>query len=376
MRILTAGESHGAGEIVIIEGFPQGVPVTAEEVNAELKRRMSGFGRGTRMKIEHDRVEFLAGLRNLVSLGSPLAMWVKNRDQKIFPQKKDALPALTVPRPAHADLPGALKYGHTDVRNILERASARETVARVCAGSVCKQFLRRLKIVIASHTVRVGSVAAEKKPRSAEDIRFRTKRSSLNCIDAAAEKKMREEISAAERARDSLGGISEIWAEGLVPGLGSVMHYDRRLDSRIAHHLMSIPAVKGVEFGLGFEYASCRGSESHDPIQYRKSKGFRRTKNSSGGIDGGMSTGEPVVVRIAMKPIATVRKPLPSADLKSKKKKDAIVERSDTCAILACGVIAESMLAIALTETVLEQFGDVSVEEIRQRYQRYRRRVK
>jgi len=371
MRILTAGESHGECLATIIEGFPKGVRVDQDFINQELKRRMSGAGRGKRMSIEDDKVEIISGLRNKFTLGSPIAMLVRNKDVKIFTQNKDDLPLLSIPRPAHADLPGALKYGASDVRNILERASARETVSRVCAGAVCKQFLLNFGIEIASFTVGVGNVISQLAPKDISDIKAKTKFSQLNCIDSKKEKLMLAEIERADEDRDSLGGIAEVRIEGVPCGLGSFMHFDKRLDAKLSGYLMGIPAVKGVEVGLGFQYARSRGSSSHDEIYYSKTKGFYRGTNNSGGIDGGISTGEPIVLRIAMKPIATLRRPLKSVNLTSKKAEKAIVERSDTCAIAACAVIAENMAAIAITESFLEKFGTDSLDEIKTAYRAY-----
>lgn len=376
MRILTAGESHGACLTAIIEGFPKGVKIEEEKINEELKRRMSGIGRGKRMAIEEDKVEFLSGLRNKMTLGSPIAVRVNNRDIKIFPQSKDELFPLLVPRPAHADLAGAIKYGEKDIRNILERASARETVSRVAIGAVCKQFLANFNIKVASFTINVGRVSSDKKPRSVSDIINKVKNSQLNCLDAEKEEAMIREIEDAGKQKDSLGGIVEIWVEGVPPGLGEVMHFDRKLDAKLAFYLMSIPAVKGVEVGLGFEYSRKRGSVSHDAIYYSSSTGFYRKTNNSGGIEGGISTGEPIVLRIAMKPIATLMKPLDSVNLITKKKEKAIVERCDTCAIVACAVIAENMSAICLTEVFLDKFGQDNLAEIKRNYTNYTKILK
>jgi chorismate synthase len=357
--------------VAVIEGFPKGVKIEEKLINQELKRRMSGFGRGKRMFIESDRAEILSGLRNKLTLGSPIAVLVKNKDSQIFPQKKDSLLPWFIPRPGHADLSGAIKYGEQDLRNIAERASARETVSRVCIGSICKQFLSRFKIKIASFTVSVGEVVSHLKPGSISQIISKVKKSKLNCIDKEGEKLMIKEIRRAEEEKDSLGGVVEIWIDGVCPGLGSFMHFDRRLDAKIAGYLMSIPAVKGVEIGLGFEYARKRGFSSHDAIFFSQGKGFYHKTNNSGGIEGGVSTGETIVLRIAMKPIATLRKPLESTHLLTKKKEKAIVVRSDTCAIVACGVIAESMCALVITEAFLEKFGGDSLTEIRANYRTY-----
>ena len=376
MRILTAGESHGEYITIILEGFPKGLKVDDKFINEELKKRMSGFGRGKRMSIERDKVSIVSGLRNKITLGSPIAMLVKNKDAKIFAQGKDNLPPLSVPRPSHADLAGALKYQETDIRNILERSSARETVARVCAGTVCKQFLSKFGVKIASFTLNVGGVCSEKRPKNIGEIIDKTKNSKLNCIDKPGEKLMVKEIEHSAKAGDTLGGIIELWIEGVVPGLGSPMHFDRRLDAKFASYLMSIPAVKGVEVGLGFDYARVRGSLSHDAIYYKAGKGFIRKTNNSGGIEGGISTGSPIILRIAMKPIATLAKPLDSVNILNKKAEKAPTVRSDVCAVAACACIAENMSAIVLTESFLEKFGSDALEEISSNYNNYLKALK
>jgi chorismate synthase len=375
MRILTAGESHGECMVTVVEGFPKGVRIDLSDIDRELRRRMSGFGRGKRMSLEDDRAEIASGLRNSITLGSPIAILVRNKEVKILPHEKDALAALHIPRPGHADLAGALKYQESDLRNILERASARETVSRVCAGSLCKQLLVNFDVHIASFTISVGRIVSVKKPTSISDIVRLTKDSQLNCIDSQKEKQMIAEIKKAERNSDSLGGIIEVWAEGLKAGLGTFMHFDKRLDAKLASYLMSIPAVKGVEVGLGFEYARKSGSSSHDAIYYDKKRGFYRKTNNSGGIEGGISTGEPIVARLAMKPIATLRKPLDSVHLITKKRAKAIVERSDTCAVVACAVIAEAMVAIALAEAFLEKFGQDTLRQMTDNYRHYLKKL-
>jgi chorismate synthase len=375
MRILTAGESHGEYIAAIIEGFPKGVKVEQKFIDNELGRRQQGVGRGKRMLLEKDKAQIVSGLRNKLTLGSPITILVKNKDTKISAQEADQLTKLSVPRPAHADLAGALKYAEHDLRNILERASARETVARVCAGAACKQFLSDFGIIFASFTVRVGNIVSSVAPENISEIIAKNKNSALNCIDKKAEGLMLKEIEEATKDRDSLGGVVEIWIENAIAGLGSFMHFDQRLDAKIAGYMMSIPAVKGVEIGLGFEYAAHRGSLSHDAIYYSKKSGFYHRSNNSGGIEGGISTGEPIVLRVAMKPIATLNRPLDSVNLTSKHPEKAIVERSDTCAIVALAVIAESMAAIALTEAMLDKFGCDSLKEIKANYLNYRKNL-
>ena len=371
MRILTAGESHGPYMTAILEGFPKGIRIEEAFINRELRRRMSGAGRGRRMSIENDKAEIASGLRNKITLGSPITLLVKNKDVKIFPQGGDNLAVLSIPRPAHADLAGSCKYHETDVRNILERASARQTVSFVCIGAVCKQFLANFKIKIASFTVSIGSVISPKKPANIAEIISKAKNSKLNCIDREKEKSMLREIEKAEKDKDSLGGVIQLMIEGVCAGVGDFTHFDKRLDAILSYYLMGIPAVKGVEVGLGFEYARQRGSWSHDQIGYSSKRGFYRKTNNSGGIEGGISTGEPIIVRLAMKPIATLRKPLESVNLVTRKKENAIVERSDTCAVSACGVIAESMAAVAITESFLDKFSADTLKDIKTSYQTY-----
>lgn len=350
MRILTAGESHGEYLAAILEGFPKGVKIEAKLIDQQLRRRMAGPGRGRRMAIESDKVQIISGLRNKISLGSPIAMLVKNKDAKIFTQRKDKLPPLNVARPAHADLAGALKYRETDVRNILERASARETAARVCVGSACRQFLSNFNIVIVSAVKSLGEVSISNS-RNSKNLMLKT-------------------IKTAKAGGDTLGGVIEVRIKGVIPGLGTFMHYDRRLDAKLAASLMGIPAIKGVEVGLGFAYALRRGSQAHDVISHKGGK-FSHLSNNSGGIEGGISNGEPIILRLAMKPISTLAKPLNSVNLRSKKKAKAPSVRSDTSAVFACGVIAESMSAIVITEAFLDKFGSDSLKEIRANYDNY-----
>jgi len=376
MRILTAGESHGEFEAAIIEGFPRGVAIDENTINHELSRRQAGYGRGKRMSIESDHVKIVSGLRNKISLGSPITLLVRNGDHKIFTQGKDDLAPITLPRPAHADLAGFFKYGDKDCRNILERASARETVMRVAAGSACKQFLNYFDIKIASFVRSLGKIDCVNDPENIGEIIAKTQNSPTGCLDSAKAKAMMRLIDAAQKKGDSLGGVAEIWVTGLVPGLGSFMQYDQRLDAQFASALMSIPSVKGVEVGLGFDYSRMPGSTSHDEIFYNSTKGFYHKTNHSGGIEGGMSNGETVILRMAVKPIATLTQPLNSVDIISKKSAKAAVVRSDTCAVLAAGVIAESMAAIVVTQAMLQKFGGDSLKEIQANYRNYLKSLK
>ncbi|MCF7874069.1 MAG: chorismate synthase [Candidatus Omnitrophica bacterium] len=371
MRFLTAGESHGKALTVILEGFPKGVRITDTAINSELEKRMQGPGRGGRMQIEKDKVEILSGLRNKITLGSPIAMVIKNKDAKINPQNKDSLEEKNVARPAHADLAGSLKYNEKDINNILERASARETAARVCVGSVCKQFLATFKTRVVSYIKQIGSYQTNKTPKDIDFIFKKTKKSKVKTLDKKDQQEMLKQIEQAKEKKDSLGGIIEIWAAPVPVGLGTFMQFDQRVDAKLAQYLMSIPAVKGVEIGAGFSYADKRGSQSHDAIYYSKDKGYYHKTNNSGGIEAGISNGEPIVIRIAMKPIATLAKPLDSVNLKTKRKQKASLIRSDTSAVVACSVVAETMCAIALTESFLDKFGSDSLAQIISNYKNY-----
>jgi chorismate synthase len=320
--------------------MPAGLKIDLKAINLELKRRQLGYGRGERMKIEGDSVEVLAGVKSGLTLGSPMGLYIKNTDFRI-----DDLIPLTNPRPGHADLIGCLKYGHQDIRNVLERASARETVTRVAAGAVCKQFLKEFNVAIESAILLIGG---EKNSE-----------------------KMNRKIDQAKKSLDTVGGLFGVVATGVVPGLGSYVASDRRLNARIAAALMSIPAIKAVEFGLGTGYAYEFGSKVHDAIYYSKEKGYFRKTNNAGGIEGGMSNGQPIVVRCTMKPISTVGKPLDSVDIITKKPVKAAVERYDTCAVPAAGVVAESAMAYELASAMIEKFGGDSMNEIKRNYKAY-----
>jgi chorismate synthase len=382
-RFTTAGESHGRGLVGILEGIPAGLPVSAADVDTELKRRMGGYGRGARMKIESDRIEWLSGVRAGETLGSPIAMLIWNRDwehwQDVMAPEADATPdplgrrrQVTRPRPGHADLAGSLKYDRLDARDILERASARETVARVACGAVCKKLLREFGIEVGSYVAELGGVVAAPCSVLPAPLNESADRSPVRCLDPEGEKEMVARIDAAKAAGDTLGGIVEVVALGVPVGLGSHVSWDRKLDGRIAQALMSIPAVKGVELGLGFEAARRKGSEVHDEIM----PGFSRASNRAGGTEGGMTTGEPVVVRVAMKPISTLMSPLKTVDLKTGGPAQAQSERSDVTAVPAMGVIAEAMLAIVLTEALLEKFGGDALSELKRNVDGYLAQVR
>ena len=382
-RFTTAGESHGRGLVAILEGIPAGLPVSAEPVDAELKRRQGGYGRGARMKIEADQIEWLSGVRAGETLGSPIAMLVWNRDwehwRDVMAPEADAAGGgserrrqVTRPRPGHADLAGSLKYDRQDARDILERASARETVARVACGAVCKVLLEQFGVEIGSHVVELGGVVAKSPVPIPQPLNPASDASLVRCLDAEAETEMIARIDAAKAAGDTLGGVVEVIALGLPVGLGSHVSWDAKLDGRLAQALMSIPAVKGVELGLGFEAARRKGSEVHDEIL----PGLARATNRAGGTEGGMTTGEPLVARVAMKPISTLMAPLRTVDLRTGTPAQAQSERSDVTAVPAMGVIAETMMALVLAQALLEKFGGDALSETRRNVEGYLAQVR
>jgi chorismate synthase len=385
IRFTTAGESHGQALVCILEGMPAGVPLSASDVDEQLARRQQGYGRGRRMQIERDVVELLSGVRAGETLGSPIAMLVRNRDWKNWSEIMDPAPraddpeprrrAVTRVRPGHADLTGLLKYDRSDARDILERASARETTARVAAGAVCRRFLDEFGVRIGSHLSHLGGIDAARPQPMPADINAAADSSQLRTLDAAAERAMIERIDAVKREGNTLGGICEIVADGLPVGLGSHVSWDRKLDGRIGAAMMSIPAVKGVEIGIGFEAARRTGAEVHDEIERAADRplagNVRRRSNRAGGLEGGMTTGEPLVVRVAMKPISTLMRPLQTVDVATGAAAQATAERSDVTAAPAMGVIAEAMLAIVLADAFVEKFGGDSLTEVRRNYDGY-----
>lgn len=372
LRYLTAGESHGKCLVAILEGMPAGIPIDPERITQELIRRQRGYGRGGRMQIEQDTIQILSGVRHGRTMGSPIALEIANKDWTI-----DKLPAVTRPRPGHADLTGALKYDEEDVRTILERASARETAARVGVGAVCRLFLELFKMDVLSHVVRIGGIdAAPPKRLALGGLRRRVEGSPLRCADPIAEKKMIALIDRVKAAGDTVGGTIEVIVTGVPVGLGSHVHYDRKLDARIAGALMSIQAIKAVEVGEGVTVSRVRGSELHDEIYYSASRGFYRRTDRAGGFEGGMTTGGPLIFRIHMKPLSTLRRPLKSVDLKTKRPFVATIERSDVSAVPAAGVIAEAVVAFELANAMLEKFGGDSLGETRRNWQRYLAQVK
>jgi chorismate synthase len=371
LRFLTAGESHGKALVAIIEGLPANMDLDISIIDRDLKRRMTGYGRGGRMKIESDKVEILSGLFKGKTIGSPLAMMIRNLDYENW--KDTDVPVVTRPRPGHGDLAGVIKYRQEDIRGILERASARETAARVAVGAVAKQLLSHLGIRFFSHVIAIGDVKmkAEFRPDDSCDI-LRVEESPVRCIDEEAERLMIKAIDEAALAGDSLGGVFEAIAINAPVGLGSHAHWDRKLDGRIAQSFMSIQAIKGVEIGLGNRCAHLPGSRVHDEIFFDQSVGsFYRKTNNAGGIEAGISNGCPIVVRAAMKPIPTLYKPLRSVDIKTKQQFSAGIERSDVCAVPAASIVGEAALAWVLAEAASEKFGGDSIEEMLENYNSY-----
>ncbi|GGE56357.1 chorismate synthase [Priestia taiwanensis] len=384
MRYLTAGESHGPQLTTILEGVPSGLSLTEEDINRELERRQKGHGRGRRMQIEKDRVQITAGVRHGETLGSPIALVVVNDDFKHWTKIMGSEPVghdeaeevkrqITKPRPGHADLNGAIKYNHRDMRNVLERSSARETTVRVAAGAVAKKFLEELGIHVTSHVLEIGGVKAELDTYpSLEEMKDRTEESPVRCLDKEAEGKMMRAIDEAKENGDSIGGIVEVIVEGMPPAVGSYVHYDRKLDAKVAGAIVSINAFKGAEIGIGFDAARRPGSVVHDEITWSEEEGYMRRTNNAGGFEGGMTTGMPIIVRGVMKPIPTLYKPLESVDINTKESYKASIERSDSCAVPAASVVAESVVAWELANALIEQFGVDNMDVIRENIAKHR----
>ena len=383
-RFLTAGESHGEALVAVIDGVPAGLPLTEAEINEDLARRQKGYGRGGRMKIERDRVHLTSGVRWGLTLGSPITLTIPNLDWENWkatmsvgpPEPGAAAKQITRPRPGHADLAGAMKYGHRDIRNVLERSSARETTARVAVAGVAKKLLAEFGIQILSQVVEIGGIRVGELDLPWAEIQRRAEASEVRCADPETERRIIEAIDNAKAKGDTLGGIFEVVALGCPVGLGSYVQWDRRLDGRLAQAFCAIQAIKGVEVGLGFETARRPGSQVHDEILYDPDAGFKRTTNNAGGLEGGVTNGQPVVVRAAMKPLSTLRMPLRSVDVATKEAVEAVVERSDVCAVPAAGIVGEAMMAIVLAQAFLEKFGGDSLEEIRRNYDAYQASLK
>jgi chorismate synthase len=381
LRFTTAGESHGPGLTAVVEGLPAGLALSPEDIDRDLARRQLGHGRGGRMKIESDRAQVTAGLRHGRTLGSPVALWIVNRDYANWEERMNPWPVdaeveeVHLPRPGHADLAGVQKFGFTDVRNVLERASARETAARVGAGGLAKAFLRALGVEVRSHVLQIGSVSAPAPEELGPDDFEGVDDSPVRCLDAASSEAMVAEIDAARKANESLGGIFELRAFGLVPGIGSHMSWSERLDGRVAQAIMSIQAMKGVSIGAGFEIAGRVGSRAHDEIFWTEERGYHRETNRAGGLEGGMTTGEQLVVRGAMKPLPTLTQPLRSVDTETHAPAQALRERTDSCTVPAAGVVGEAMLALVLGAAYREKLGGDSIEDVRGALTAYEERI-
>jgi chorismate synthase len=379
IRYLTAGESHGPGLVSIVEGLPANLELNLERINHELFRRQQGYGRGRRQQIERDKIEILSGVRFKKTLGSPVSFLLRNKDWKNWTEimaiaegvsKKE----VTKPRPGHADLAGAMKYDFADMRNVLERSSARETAMRVAAGAFAKELLYTFNILVQSHVIELGPIKAKNVSPNVSNISEEADKSQVRCLDKDAEQKMIAFIDQAKEEGDTAGGIIEVVIKNIPPGLGSYVQWDRKLDAQLAFTLMSIQAVKGVEVGMGFDTARTPGSKVHDEILYSDNK-FSRKTNNAGGIEGGMSTGDDIILHLAMKPIPTLMKPLASVDIKTKEAYTAHVERSDVTAVPACSVIAEAAVAPVLANAFLEKFGTDTIEDIQSSYAAYLERL-
>jgi chorismate synthase len=381
IRFTTAGESHGPGLTAVVEGLPAGIELTPEDIDADLARRQLGHGRGGRMKIEKDRAEVTSGIRHGRTLGSPVSLRIANRDYKNWEERMNPWPVdaevaeVHLPRPGHADLPGVQKYGFTDVRNVLERASARETTARVAAGALAKVYLRAFGVEIRSHVLQIGSVTAPLRDDLTPDSFANIDESPVRCLDDAATAAMVEEINVARKANESLGGIYDVVAFGVTPGIGSYVSWETRLDGRLAQAIMSIQAMKGVGIGDGFDLAGRVGSKAHDEIFHTEEHGFERETNRAGGIEGGMTNGDTVVVRGAMKPLPTLTKPLRSVDIETKEPAAALRERTDSCTVPAAAVVAEAMVALVLADAYKDKLGGDHVDDAVAALRAYEERI-
>lgn len=375
LRYLSGGESHGPGLVAIIEGLPAGIPINLEDINEKLRRRQGGYGRGGRMKIEKDQLQILSGIRGSYTLGSPVSLLIENKDWVNWQEIMDPLVqgnrterVVTSPRPGHADLPGAMKYRQRDLRNVLERASARETAVRVAVGALAQGVLEKFQIKVEGQVISIGKIRASYSERIMGN---RLYEDPLYCPDSEASARMITQIDQAREKGDTLGGVFQIVVEGLPPGIGSHVHWDRRLDAQLAQGIMAIPAVKGVEIGLGFAGSERLGSQVHDEIGYSKERGFRHFTNNAGGIEGGISNGENLIIRAAMKPIPTLTTPLGSVDINTKVPSLAVVERSDVCAVPAAAIVGEAVVAWVIVGSLFEKFGGDHLDETLKNYQGY-----
>jgi chorismate synthase len=383
LRLITAGESHGPGLTCLVEGLPAGLELDRESIDRDMARRQLGHGRGGRMKIETDRAFVTAGVRHGRTLGGPIALQVANRDytnweERMNPWPVEAtVPEVHLPRPGHADLVGTQKYGLTDVRDILERASARETAARVAGGAVCKAFLRTLGVEVLSHVVQIGSVHAPAHEEALTIEHFAAvDEDPVRCLDATASREMVKHINVQRKANESIGGVFEVVAFGLVPGLGSHVSWEERLDGRLAGAICSIQAVKGCSIGDAWDVAGRPGSQAHDEIFFDPERGYHRSTNRSGGLEGGMTTGDPLITRGAMKPLPTLTQPLRSVDIETKEPAQALRERTDSCTVPAAGVVGEAMVALVLADAYRRKFGGDHVDDVRVAVEAYRERLR
>jgi len=387
MRFLDAGESHGPQSTAIIEGVPSGFDIDMDEINLALSKRQQGYGRGRRMQIEKDQVKILSGVRFGKTTGAPITLVIENKDYKHWTKIMSVNPAdenddkrVSKPRPGHADLNGGMKYNHRDLRNILERSSARETAIRVAVGALAKQLIKPFGIQCISHVTNIGGVEGNSfvdlSDISLEEMRGLIEQSAVRCVDPDKTEQMKREIDKAKQNGDTLGGIVEVIVLGPPVGLGSHVHWDRKLDGKIAQAILSIQAFKGVEFGIGFAAANLPGSKVHDEITWNKTEGFKRLTNRAGGFEGGMTTGEPIIVKGVMKPIPTLYKPLQSIDIDTKEVFEASIERSDACAVPAASIVAEHVVAWEIAQAFLEKFSGDSYQEVKQQYENYLKQVR
>jgi len=382
LRLTTAGESHGPGLTCILEGLPAGLAIEREAIDRDLARRQLGHGRGGRMKIERDQVQVTGGVRHGRTLGGPIALQVLNRDYANWEERMNPWPVqaaaqeVHLPRPGHADLVGTQKYGLSDVRDVLERASARETAARVAGGAVCKAFLRALGAEVLSHVIQIASVKAPRRDDLSEQDFAAVDESPVRCLDPEASRLMVAEINRLRKANESLGGVFEVRAFGLVPGLGSHVSWEERLDGRLGQAILSIQAIKAVSIGDGIEVAGVPGSRAHDEIFYDQAQGYHRHTNRAGGVEGGMSTGAPLVVRGSMKPLPTLTKPLKSVDIATHEPAEALRERTDSCTVPAAGVVGEAMVAFVLADAYRSKFGGDHIDDVRAALASYEERIR
>ena len=381
LRYLTSGESHGQSLITIIDGIPSNVELNIDEINEELKKRQGGYGRGGRMKIEKDKINIIGGVRGKKTMGSPLSFEIKNKDFENWTKYMAPMDDIEIDerkvenvRPGHADLVGCLKYDFDDARNVLERSSARETASRVAVGAICKQILKNFDIDFVSHVVQIGGIKDD-KVYDFDFIKNNVNQSEIRCVNSQMEEKIKNHIDECKANGDTLGGIIEIRVKNVIPGLGSYTHFDKKIDGHLAMHLMGTQAIKGVEIGMGFDVGQLVGSRIMDEIEYTEETGIRRKTNNLGGIEGGMTTGEEIIIRCAMKPIPTLYKPLDTINVNTLEKYKASVERSDTCAVPACSVVCENVVAFVICKFFLEKIGGDSLEDLKNNYNSYIKRL-